>query len=270
MHSKKALIFIAFILSFSLLITVYSSKANANFIDDVVSGAKKLLNSSDTNKEGEIEIESNISLAPNGDKDGDGKVSSGDEVRFSYIIKNHSGENYTFATLKTNIDRRNINFIHNIHATSLDDNGKDISFPNVRIRANQSTVFSFDTRINYFTDADKLISTEPELLSKEKKSVTKALRKEIRAHKIDLNKIPSLMKFKRNEVDDNVHSAQEKEERESDEVDHHNPRHNALIHNQHQIKLDQNEYFLFHQSKLHPSFHSLKNLAQYLLREPAH
>lgn len=143
----------------------------------------------------ELNIQSNIELVSDGDVNKNGQIDAGDIVRFTYIITNTMDQEVSFATLETNIDRNQLNFIHNVYGTaSLGDDGKSITIPNFRIGAGQIVTIHFDARVNYFTDNDVSIATEPELTDKDNKSIVKSTRKEIGAKKINKEKIPGMMK----------------------------------------------------------------------------
>ncbi len=142
---------------------------------------------------GSVSVESDISLALNGDKNVNGKIDSGDIVSFSYQIINTSSNEYTFGTLHTNINKSNINFIHNVQATSLNDDGKTVNFPNIRLMVGQIVHLSFDARINY-SDNDIVLSTEPEFITQDQQSLVKSLKKEVKAAKLDKAKIDSMQR----------------------------------------------------------------------------
>lgn len=156
-------------------------------------GVKNALSKEEVKKE--FTIESNITLAPDGDLDKNGQIDTGDIVRFTYTITNITDQDYSFATIKTNIDRKQLNFIHNVIGTaSLDDDGKTIEIPNFRIAPNQTAAITFDARINYYTNEDPAIATEAELLGNDKKSIAKSSKKEIKAKRINKDKIPGMLK----------------------------------------------------------------------------
>lgn len=177
-----------------LFLIVSPVTVQANIFDDIISGAKRFV-SKENNANKRFAVESNITLAPDGDIDKNGEISAGDIIRFEYILTNLTDKEYKFATLNTKIDRTKLNFIHNVRGTaSLTDDGKTIVVPNFRILPSQTTTISFDARVNYFSNEDKTISTEAEFLSEDKKSISKSLRKEVKAVKISADKIKSMMK----------------------------------------------------------------------------
>ncbi|GEM_PF-3414321 len=178
---------IKFKLLFVLLFTpvflfVISSPIQASILDDI----KNIL-SKDSSKN--LTLESSVVLAPNGDINKDGQITSGDIVRFSYVITNTTDKKYTYSILKTNVDRKQINFVHNLQGTTgfLDRYGT-IVFRNLRIEANEQRTISFDARINY-SETDRLISTQPEFLTFDNKSINKASRKEVKANKLTKQQI---------------------------------------------------------------------------------
>lgn len=162
---------------FLFLLFLNTSSVNASIIDDI----KFLLSDSAKNK---LTLDSKIEHAPNGDLNKDGKFNSGETVRFIYTVNNPTDKEISFATLKTNIAKENVNFIHNIKgATNLSDKNKTITIPNLRINPGEKLEISFNARIN-FLDSDKIITTEPEIITSDKKSLLKSKKKEITAKKI--------------------------------------------------------------------------------------
>lgn len=187
---KKKLLITICLLSTSLLF-VNPKQAQANIFDNIVNGVKDFF----TPTKKELKIDSNISLAPEGDVNKNGQIDAGDIVRFTYTLTNTTDQEYSFATLKTNIDRRQLNFIHNITGTaSLDDDGKTIEIPNYRIAPNQIATITFDARINYYTSEDPTIATVPEFLDNNNKSIVKSLKKEIKVFRINKDKIPGMIR----------------------------------------------------------------------------
>lgn len=185
-----SVILIAFFLSFT-------GKAQASFLGDVVENVKEFF----TGDKDEIIADQSIALAPGGDVDKDGQIDAGDIIRFTYNIKNGTDKDYTFTTLKTNIDRKKLNFFHNIKgAASFDDDGKTITLPNFSLDASQATVISFDARTSYFTDKDETIATEFEIIDKNKTSLIKLDEKKVNIKKMAKEKLPKLIK---NDTEDN-------------------------------------------------------------------
>ncbi len=177
-----------FLLSFFL----FTKTTHAFSLGDIVNGVKNIVSP----PKKELKIDSSISLVPEGDVNKNGQIDAGDTVRFSYTLTNTTDQEYSFANLKTNINRKQLNFIHNITGTaSLDDNGKTIEIPNFRIAPNQTATITFDARVNYFTSEDPLIATTPEFLDNNNKSIVKSLKKEIRAKRINKDKIPGMIKL---------------------------------------------------------------------------
>jgi hypothetical protein len=141
-----------------------------------------------------LTLDSKIELTPNGDANKNNQIDGGDIVRFTYVLTNPTKEKYLFATLNTNIDRKALNFIHNVSGvTGLDDSQNTIKLPNLRLESDRELVIGFDARINYSIE-DKLISTEPELLTEDKKSVLKAIKKEVKALKVKPEDFPGQVK----------------------------------------------------------------------------
>jgi len=114
----------------------------------------------------ELTVTSAIALAPGGDVNNNGQVDAGDIVKIAYKITNTTDKAYKYTTLKTNLDRSALNFIHNVQGSEgYQDNGKTIDLPNLWIDPNRIITISFDARINYYTNIDKTISTAPQLVS---------------------------------------------------------------------------------------------------------
>jgi len=137
----------------------------------------------------EFTVESSIELTPDGDDNKNNEIDAGDIIRFTYTIINTTDQAYPYATLKTNVDRKQLNFIHNVSgATGLSDLDDTITIPNIRVSVQEQRVISFDARINYFQE-DKIIATEPEFVNVDKKSIIKSLRKEIQAKKLTAQEV---------------------------------------------------------------------------------
>lgn len=183
---KLAAITLLLTLTFSLL---FLKSAQASIFDDI----KSVLSDKPSQK---LSLQSNITFAPEGDLNKNGEFDSGESLKFSYIVDNPTDKEISFATLKTNIPRNNLNFIHDIKGTpSLSDKNRTITIPNLRINPGEKLEISFNARLNYFTDADKGISTEPEIVTSDKKSLLKSKKKEIKALKLK-TKLPSNVESK--------------------------------------------------------------------------
>lgn len=188
---KIILVLPLFLFSFSFFFFI-PQPAEANILDDLINGVKKFLNIPEEVKK-ELKIDANITLAPGGDVNKNGTIEAGDVVRFSYTITNTTDKEYSFATLKTNIDRKEINFIHNVIGTvNLLDDGKTISITNLRLAPNQVLQVSFDARVNYFINQDPVISTQADFVGKDRKSYSTSGKKEIKAKRILKDKIPGI------------------------------------------------------------------------------
>jgi len=184
----KKLILVALLIIVSLTV---ASPANASIWDDLLNKVKSVvpkLNSS-------LTLDSQISFAEGGDVNKNGLFDGGDTLKFSYTINNPTDKEISFATLKTNIYKKYLNFIHNIYGTTnLSDNNSTITIPNLRINPGENLIISFEARVNYFYDADKNISTEPEIITSDKKSLLKSAKKEIKA-KLFKGDIPSNLRI---------------------------------------------------------------------------
>ena len=157
-----------------------------------VDNLKSLVTPTEKVKDKVLTIDASIVLVPDGDINKNGEIDAGDTITFIYNIQNNTDKKYAYATLKTNIQRDSLNFIHNVTGvTGLKDDGKTIEFPNLRVEPGMVKVISFDANINYFTE-DKLITSEPEFLTEDNKSVTKSSKKEIKATRLTVEGIESL------------------------------------------------------------------------------
>lgn len=184
-----------------LLLTVIPKETHASLFDDFlnemnnklkngVGEVLELVNPGDS-KNKALTIDSNITLADNGDVNRNGQIDAGDTITFTYNIQNTTDKKYAYATLKTNIQRDSLNYIRNVSGvTGLKEDGKTIDFPNLRVEPGMVKQISFDATINYFTDSDPILSTEPELISEDKNSILKAPKKEIQAKRIKKEDIP--------------------------------------------------------------------------------
>jgi hypothetical protein len=140
-------------------------------------------------------LDADIALSKDGDVNNNGLIDSGDVVTFVYSLTNTTDKKYAFATLATHINRQQINFIHNIKgAVSLKDDGQTITIPNIKVASHQTTTVSLDARVNYFTNEDPFISTEPELLDMDGAPIARSIKKEVRAKRIRKDVIPTMVK----------------------------------------------------------------------------
>jgi hypothetical protein len=190
-HFKKTKLIAIILFSFSFLI--YVSPAKALTFEELVETGKKLLGFETTPTD--LNITSEIKLAEGGDVNENKEIDSGDIVTFEYTIQNPTEVSFKFATLKTNIPRKNLNFIHQVGgATGIKDNGETIDITNIRLEKESSKTISFNARVNYTEKEDLTIFSEPELLNEKKESVKKAERKEVQAKKLKSENIPSMTK----------------------------------------------------------------------------
>lgn len=182
--NKIRILIVLLFLSVFLRLSTY---AYASFFSDILKSVKNLTQSSSQT----VSLVSAISLAPDGDVNNNREIDAGDTITFSYTINNPTSEEISFATLITNIPRNYLHFIHNIQgASSLSDKNETITIPNLRINPGQTLEVKFDAGINYFNDGDKSIYTQAEIVTKDKKTLYKAERKEIKA-KLWKGKFPS-------------------------------------------------------------------------------
>lgn len=178
-----------------LLILIFllaaSSPAHASFFDDFLSGAKQLFTPSAPQS---LTVQGSVQLATDGDLNKNGVIDAGDMVIFKYVIQNPTSTMYQFATLRTNVSRTDINFIHNIKGTSsLLDQKSTIDIPNLFIKPNQDLEVSFEARVNYFDDADHTLFTQPELISSSKQKLFTAPQFNIKAKALPKGRLPSTL-----------------------------------------------------------------------------
>ena len=131
-----------------------------------------------------LSLDSSITLAPDGDINKNGQIDGGDSLKFTYKLQNNTAVAYSFTSLSTNIPRDKIHFIHNVTgATSVNDSGKTITFPNLRINPGQTLEVSFEARVNYDPKTDVTIFTNPELKGSDNKLIINSARKELKVKK---------------------------------------------------------------------------------------
>jgi hypothetical protein len=195
--NKKSVLIPIFIVAILIGFLTSAEPALAISFEDILTGAKQFI-LGDEKKE--LTMDSKIELAPNGDVENNGRIDAGDIVRFTFTLANKTDKKYTFAALKTNINQKQIHYIHNLYGvTGISDNGDTVVFPNFRIEANQVATISFDARINYYTEEDPTITTEAEFISNDNKSLAKASKKELKVLRKQKDKIPGTIKIENHE-----------------------------------------------------------------------
>lgn len=143
-------------------------------------------------KDKEFTVESDITLAPDGDADNNGEMDGGDTVRFSFVLSNGTDTAHPFSNLKTNIKRDSIHFIHNIKGVTGIDNST-LELPNIYVLPNSKLEISFDARLNFSgeeeinakglagrsidADGNKEISSEPQLEDNKKQRLVQGTKK---------------------------------------------------------------------------------------------
>jgi hypothetical protein len=88
-------------LVFTAAFFISSPKANAFSFNDIVNDIKDIFSSSDQSQNSSLTISSKIALAPGGDYNQNGQITSGDIIRFTYTIINTTDNSYIRTTLKT-------------------------------------------------------------------------------------------------------------------------------------------------------------------------
>jgi hypothetical protein len=184
MPSRK-LFLLAFLSILPILFFAAYQPAQASVIKDLMNGVKKIVSPSPTPKplqlgSGNLSVSSNVALAANGDINQDSVIDGGDMVTFSYTISNNTNNDYPYSTLKTNLPRDLINYIHNVKgAYSIEDKDGSTEIPNLYIHAHQLLKISFDARVDIFTGADKGITTQPQLYDRENKKLVENSKSEL-------------------------------------------------------------------------------------------
>ncbi len=167
------------------------AKTHAFSFGDIVDGVKNFFAAKPPK---ELTIDSKIELAPEGDMNNDKQIDSGDFVTFTYTITNPTNNSYHLVTVKTNIKRDDLNLIRNIQGTvNLDYmHNNTITLPYVYIEPHQVRTISFEARINFNKDTDKLLSTEPEIVDDKDSSLFKAAKEEVTSKKMKIEKYDQL------------------------------------------------------------------------------
>jgi hypothetical protein len=144
---------------------LYSTKpARAFSFQDILTKVESIFKG--TNQQKQITVDAKVELAPNGDINHNGKITSGDMVTFTYTITNPTNISYPLLTLKTNLDTSTLNNITNIQgAASIDESNKTITIPNINIEKDNIRTISFRAQISFSKDRDISLSTEPHLIS---------------------------------------------------------------------------------------------------------
>lgn len=178
------------------------SSVHASMLGDFVNGVRAtVMNGVDEVKDfftpdpkKEFTIDSNITLAPGGDVDQNGQIDAGDTIRFKYKLNNHTEKEYSWLTLKTNIDRKRLNNFRNEFGTlNMVDDGKTIMIPHIKLSPNQDLIIRFDATVNFSTKEDLSISTEPEIVTNENKIILKMESKQVVAKKLSDDRFKSLI-----------------------------------------------------------------------------
>jgi hypothetical protein len=165
---------------------VASKPAYAFSLGDVFDGIKNIFSPQPTQVKKELTITSKIELTPNGDINNNGKITSGDILKFTYTITNLTDTPYPLLILQTNLDTSILNNISNIQgAASVDENDKTISIPNINIAKNQIRTISFEAQINFNKNKDMSLSTEPKLVDQIGKDVATHQKQNVQILKMD-------------------------------------------------------------------------------------
>lgn len=165
--------------------------AKASLLDNIINGIKDFFTPNSTPSV-TAQIDGQISLAENGDLNKNNQIDAGEIITFTFKITNTTDKAYEMATLRTNVAKGKINFIHNVQgATGIDTKTEYVEIPYVNIPPGQVREIKFDARINYFTDNDTSLSVEPELITSDKQTLLKGLQQLKTVKKTFKDKIPS-------------------------------------------------------------------------------
>jgi hypothetical protein len=187
MIKAKVLVIFSLVL-FSFLIFVPSS-VKAFSLDDLVKSVQQFFNPASKTPPPVLTVDSSITLTEDLNKNG--QIDAGDTVKFSYFISNTTNTEYKLATLKTNLDRTKINFIHNLNGGSgMQDDGQTINFPNLNIAASQQLNVSFEASVNFDPSSDQIVATQPELVTADNQSIKGSDKKEVTVKKNSSNEAP--------------------------------------------------------------------------------
>lgn len=205
MKEKTLLLFVGLAL-FIELILVYSPRAYAFSLGDIVDQIGDVFSSFTPDQKQDdkpsLTVSSQISLAPDGDYNKNGQITSGDIITFTYTILNTTNTSHTGVFLKTNLDTKNINGISNIHGTSgIEESENTITVPNININKNQKLTISFDAQINFNKDSDQLLSTQPVLISKDSSILAenKDAKTSVKVNKMDIKTFNKFVHIEKNE-----------------------------------------------------------------------
>jgi hypothetical protein len=181
---------------FSITVFAFSaSSARASFWGDIINGVRSVFSSPTNDKPS---ITSDISLVSNGDLNHNGKIDSGDTVKFSYTITNPTKNNYQFADFRTNINGKVLNEINAVQGVaSLRDDKGILDIPNFSLLANQVRKVSFEAKVNFSEDKDISLSTQPELFDRNVREIVLGEKKEVTAIKMDKEMFDSVVRSER-------------------------------------------------------------------------
>jgi len=182
--NKKLLTWV--IISLILLSPLFlstSKLAHASILDTILNSIKNTFSPSQ-----QLSISSKIDLAPNGDLNKNGQITAGDTIKFTYVLSNITGNSYSFATLKTNINTTILNSLSNIQGTtSINDANHTITIPYVHLNPDQQLTISFTAQTNFNKDSNQTLSTQPEIIDQNNKSLATGQKQEVTVNKMSLD-----------------------------------------------------------------------------------
>lgn len=177
------------VLVFTYFFLLMAPSAGAFFVPDLLKPVTDLFQPKPAESK---DLQVNSSLKITEGPEINNKLDSGEIIHFTYTIDNPTDKKFKRASLKTNIKKSDINFIHEIFgATGIKEIDNTILFTNLNINPYSQIIIGFKARVNHFSDQDKIISTQPELLTSDKKLILKSESKEIKALKKEIKAIKS-------------------------------------------------------------------------------
>jgi hypothetical protein len=144
----------------------------------------------------EVRLSATLGLADGGDKNNNSTIDGGDMIKATYTLVNATTKPLNDFSLNTRVAKENLNFIHNLQgATGFVEKDGQIVFANIAVAPLATVTVSFEARVNWL-DAEASLSTEPELLTSDNKSLSKAekITKKITEQK---DNRPSLLKVEK-------------------------------------------------------------------------
>lgn len=139
-----------------------------------------------------VSIESKVVFAADGDSNKDGKMSGGEGLTFSFVLRNKSKAEAKFLTLLSGVDTRKLYFIRNLEGVNGSERQNNtLVFKNIVIQPRQTQTISFEASLVYDDKATELVFT-PTLVESGLKQITAGNRVSARLAKTDKTMMPSM------------------------------------------------------------------------------